>query len=124
MDEDTSATNFMIRDERMRELVEKEPISPFIDVVRPVAPNALGVSTVLVVGGVGDYLDVADRIILMEDYLTPRRHRTIRSRSDGSFRPGRPRTGKGQPAAEDPSDLGPLHRPSAWQARNRARKRV
>ncbi|MDP8939246.1 MAG: ABC-ATPase domain-containing protein [Actinomycetota bacterium] len=67
VDEDTSATNFMIRDERMRELVKKEPISPFIDVVRPLH-RTLGVSTVVVVGGVGDYLDVADHVILMEDY--------------------------------------------------------
>jgi predicted ABC-class ATPase len=67
VDEDTSATNFMIRDERMRELVSKEPISPFIDFVRPLR-DSLGVSTVVVVGGVGDYLDVADRVILMEDY--------------------------------------------------------
>jgi predicted ABC-class ATPase len=67
VDEDTSATNFMIRDERMRELVQKEPISPFIDLVRPLY-DSLNVSTVVVVGGVGDYLDVADRVILMEDY--------------------------------------------------------
>jgi predicted ABC-class ATPase len=75
VDEDTSATNFMIRDERMRELVKKEPISPFIDLVRPLH-HTLGVSTVVVAGGVGDYLDVADRVILMEDYepsdATPR----------------------------------------------------
>ena len=67
VDEDTSATNFMIRDERMRELVRKEPISPFIDLVRPLH-DSLGVSTVVVVGGVGDYLDVADRVLLLEDY--------------------------------------------------------
>ena len=67
VDEDTSATNFMIRDERMRELVRKEPISPFIDLVRPLY-DSLGVSTVVVVGGVGDYLDVADRVLLLEDY--------------------------------------------------------
>jgi predicted ABC-class ATPase len=75
VDEDTSATNFMIRDERMRELVRREPISPFIDFVRPLH-RSLGVSTVVVVGGVGDYLDVADRVILLEDYIpsdaTPR----------------------------------------------------
>jgi predicted ABC-class ATPase len=75
VDEDTSATNFMIRDERMRELVRREPISPFIDFVRPLH-RSLGVSTVVVVGGVGDYLDVADRVILLEDYApsdaTPR----------------------------------------------------
>ena len=67
VDEDTSATNFMIRDERMRELVRSEPITPFIDLVGPLH-RSLGVSTVVVVGGVGDYLDVADRVILMEDY--------------------------------------------------------
>jgi predicted ABC-class ATPase len=75
VDEDTSATNFMIRDERMRELVRREPISPFIDLVRPLH-RSLDVSTVVVVGGVGDYLDVADRVILLEDYApsdaTPR----------------------------------------------------
>jgi predicted ABC-class ATPase len=78
VDEDTSATNFMIRDERMRELVRSEPISPFIDLVRPLH-RTLGVSTVVVVGGVGDYLDVADRVILLEDYrlsdATPRAHK-------------------------------------------------
>ena len=67
VDEDTSATNFMIRDERMRELVRSEPISPFIDLVRPLH-RTLGISTVVVVGGVGDYLEVADRVILLEDY--------------------------------------------------------
>ena len=67
VDEDTSATNFMIRDERMRELVRREPITPFIDLVRPLH-GSLGISTIVVVGGVGDYLDVADRVILLEDY--------------------------------------------------------
>jgi predicted ABC-class ATPase len=67
VDEDTSATNFMIRDERMRELIKREPISPFIDVVGPLHRD-LGVSTIVVVGGVGDYLDVADHVILLEDY--------------------------------------------------------
>jgi predicted ABC-class ATPase len=75
VDEDTSATNFMIRDERMRELIRKEPISPFIDLVRALH-RTLEVSTIVVVGGVGDYLEVADRVILMEDYeptdATPR----------------------------------------------------
>jgi predicted ABC-class ATPase len=81
VDEDTSATNFMIRDERMRELVRREPISPFIDLVRPLH-RSLGVSTVVVVGGVGDYLDVADRVILLEDYApsdaTPRSREVTR----------------------------------------------
>src|ERR687886_1043905 len=81
VDEDTSATNFIIRDERMRELVYREPISPFIDLVRPLH-RSLGVSTVVVVGGVGDYLDVADRVILLEDYrpsdATPRAREVTR----------------------------------------------
>jgi predicted ABC-class ATPase len=85
VDEDTSATNFMIRDERMRELVRKEPISPFIDLVRPLY-ETLSVSTVVVVGGVGDYLDAADRVILMEDYApsdATKRAREITERHPG-----------------------------------------
>ncbi|MDH5715772.1 MAG: ABC-ATPase domain-containing protein, partial [Candidatus Aminicenantes bacterium] len=70
IDEDTSATNFMIRDHRMQQLVakEKEPITPFIDKVRYLAEE-LGVSTIVVIGGSGDYFDVADCVIKMEDYL-------------------------------------------------------
>ena len=69
IDEDTSATNFMIRDHRMQELVakEKEPITPFIDKVRLLYRD-LGVSTVLVIGGSGDYFDAADRVIMMDVY--------------------------------------------------------
>jgi predicted ABC-class ATPase len=69
MDEDTSATNFMIRDARMQELVgkEKEPITPFIDKVRQLYTD-YGISTVLVLGGSGDYFDVADRVIMMNEY--------------------------------------------------------
>ncbi len=69
IDEDTSATNFMIRDHRMQELVakEKEPITPFIDKARLLYRD-LGVSTVLVIGGSGDYFDVADRVMMMDAY--------------------------------------------------------
>lgn len=69
IDEDTSATNFMIRDHRMQELIHDrdEPITPFIDRVRDIAEE-LGVSTVLVLGGSGDYFDVADRVIAMRSY--------------------------------------------------------
>ncbi|MGI9047823.1 MAG: ABC-ATPase domain-containing protein [Rubrobacteraceae bacterium] len=67
VDEDTSATNFMIRDARMRALIRKEPISPFVELVRWLH-RSMGVSTIVVVGGVGDYLDVADHVILLEDY--------------------------------------------------------
>ena len=69
VDEDTSATNFMIRDRRMQTLVPKsgEPITPFVDRVRALH-DVHGVSTVLVLGGSGDYLDVADRVIRMSEY--------------------------------------------------------
>jgi predicted ABC-class ATPase len=69
LDEDTSATNFMIRDARMQALIakEKEPITPFLDRVRELYER-LGVSTVLVVGGCGDYLEVADTVIAMDHY--------------------------------------------------------
>ena len=68
IDEDTSATNFMIRDERMRELIptEKEPITPLVDRVRGLA--AVGVSTVLVAGGSAAFIDVADTVIHMDSY--------------------------------------------------------
>lgn len=68
IDEDTSATNFMIRDFRMQELVPKEiePITPFIDRVRQLYER--GVSTVIVMGGSGDYFDVADAVICMINY--------------------------------------------------------
>ncbi|MBW1658933.1 MAG: ABC-ATPase domain-containing protein [Deltaproteobacteria bacterium] len=69
MDEDTSATNFMIRDERMQHLVprEKEPITPLVDKVRQLYTEH-GVSTILVMGGSGDYFDVADTVIMMDTY--------------------------------------------------------
>ena len=69
IDEDTAATNFMIRDARMRRLVPgtDEPITPFIDRVRQLWQER-GVSSVLVVGGAGDYLDVADCVIRMDAY--------------------------------------------------------
>lgn len=69
VDEDTSATNLMIRDERMRALVadEKEPITPFVDRIGGLA--RAGVSTILVMGGSGDYLDVVDLVLMMDSYV-------------------------------------------------------
>ncbi len=69
IDEDTSATNFMIRDERMRQLVadEKEPITPFLHRVRELHDKH-GVSSVIVMGGSGDYLSIADTVIMMDNY--------------------------------------------------------
>lgn len=69
VDEDTAATNFMIRDRRMQVLIpaDDEPITPFIDRVRSLYEDA-GASTLLVVGGSGDYLDVADLVVGMIRY--------------------------------------------------------
>ena len=66
LDEDTSATNLMIRDARMQALIEHdgEPITPFLDRVQSLSRDA-GVSTILVLGGCGDYFDVADVIVRM-----------------------------------------------------------
>lgn len=71
IDEDTSATNFMVRDGRMAQLVsdEKEPITPFIRKIRSLYDD-LGISTVLVAGSSGDYLSVADTVLQMDCYET------------------------------------------------------
>jgi predicted ABC-class ATPase len=69
MDEDTCASNFMIRDRKMQELVgkEDEPITPYIERVRRLYEQR-GVSSVIVLGGVGDYFEVADTVIQMIRY--------------------------------------------------------
>jgi predicted ABC-class ATPase len=69
IDEDTSATNFIIRDARMQALVskDKEPITPFLDQVDDLFKEH-GTSTILVMGGSGDYFDVADHVIMMDNY--------------------------------------------------------
>ena len=68
---DTSATNFMVRDMRMAQLVPdaKEPISPFIRKIRSLHRD-LGISTILVAGSSGDYLSVADTVLQMDCYHT------------------------------------------------------
>lgn len=70
VDEDTSATNFMIRDARMQAMVQKqnEPITPFLDRVHELYEDH-GISTLLVMGGSGDYFDVAHNVIMMRDFL-------------------------------------------------------
>lgn len=70
IDEDTSATNFMIRDELMQRVVvrEMEPIIPFIDRVRELYEKR-GISTILVAGSSGAYFKEADTIIQMKEYV-------------------------------------------------------
>ena len=69
MDEDTCATNFMIRDARMQALIasNQEPITPLVDRIGELHKD-LGVSTLLVMGGSGDYFDSADQVIAMESF--------------------------------------------------------
>lgn len=69
IDEDTSATNFMVRDELMQRVVarEKEPITPFLERAKDLYEQA-GISTILVVGSCGSYFYIADKIVQMDSY--------------------------------------------------------
>lgn len=69
IDEDTSATNFMIRDERMQALVsrEKEPITPLVQRIRGLYQDQ-GISMVMVMGGSGDFFSSADHVIMLDNY--------------------------------------------------------
>ena len=70
IDEDTSATNFMIRDELMQRVIHRdmEPITPFIDRIREMY-DTYGISTVIVAGSSGAYFHIADSIIQMDRYV-------------------------------------------------------
>ncbi|HEX7352686.1 ABC-ATPase domain-containing protein [Brachybacterium sp.] len=123
IDEDTSATNFMIRDDRMRRLIPAahEPITPFVERIRPLHAER-GVSTVLVAGGSGAFFDVADHVIALQEYM-PRDvtaqaralAEPVTAQSGTVFGPPRPRvpaagslrpTGKTKPAsARGPSTI-------------------
>lgn len=69
IDEDTSATNFMIRDLRMQALIarDKEPITPLFERIVDLYQQG-HVSVVLVMGGSGDYFTVADTVIMLDHY--------------------------------------------------------
>lgn len=68
IDEDTCASNFMVRDNKMMELVhkDKEPITPFLYKAKTLAKQ--GISVIIVVGSSGDYFDIGDTILLMDSY--------------------------------------------------------
>jgi len=93
LDEDTSATNFMIRDHRMQQLVlkDQEPITPFIDRVRQLFDQQ-GVSTVLVMGGSGDYFCEAHHVIQMTNYrpedVTTKAHLIAQDHPTGRYKEG------------------------------------
>lgn len=86
MDEDTCATNFLIRDRRMQALVpsELEPITPLVDRIGRLHRER-GVSAVLALGGSGDYLDVADTVLGMDAFRV--RDLTARAREVASAHP-------------------------------------
>ncbi|MCM1038557.1 MAG: ABC-ATPase domain-containing protein [Ruminococcus sp.] len=69
IDEDTSATNFMVRDELMQKIIarEKEPITPFLERAKDLYEKA-DISTILVVGSCGSYFYIADKVIQMDSY--------------------------------------------------------
>lgn len=69
LDEDTSATNFMVRDVFMQEVIarEKEPITPFLERAEDLYKKA-GISTILVAGSSGAFFHIADTIIQMDSY--------------------------------------------------------
>jgi len=83
LDEDTLATNFMINDPRMKALIakDKEPITPFVEHVRSLHEEK-GISTVIVMGGSGDYFRLADVVIGMIEYvphdLTAQAHQIVK----------------------------------------------
>jgi len=68
IDEDSSAVNFLIRDIRVRKLLgdDREPLIPLTDRIREI--SAQGYSFILVAGACGDYLDIADNIVIMANY--------------------------------------------------------
>ncbi|MTI33219.1 ABC-ATPase domain-containing protein [Xanthovirga aplysinae] len=69
IDEDTSASNFMIRDHKVQELIkkEKEPITSYIERIKGLKEQ-MGISSVLVIGGLGDYFAVADTVLMLDEY--------------------------------------------------------
>jgi predicted ABC-class ATPase len=104
IDEDTCATNFMVRDSKMIQLVapDKEPITPFVRVIRSLYDD-FGCSSVLVVGGVGDFFRPSDNVLVMDCYkcldATERAKQIVATSTDeevtdSSFHKGSSRTVK------------------------------
>lgn len=79
IDEDTSATNFMVRDELMQKVIvrEKEPITPFIERTRDLYEKA-GISTIMVAGSSGAFFYIADHILMMDCYRVADVTETVR----------------------------------------------
>ena len=129
VDEDTSATNFMIRDRRMQELVPRarEPITPFVDRVRELH-RSLGISSVLVLGGSGDYLDEADTVLTLDAFqcheVTARAREVAAAHPTGRIREATGPMGLPGPRCPDPASLDPSRGRHAIRIRARGRERI
>lgn len=90
IDEDTSATNFMVRDELMQLVIskDKEPITPFLERARDLYEKA-GISTILVIGSCGSYFYIADTVLQMDSYhaldITEQVQEVLKQRSPEIF---------------------------------------
>lgn len=84
IDEDRTATNFMIRDARMKRIIKDDPIVPFTDRVRQIYKEA-GISTVLIIGGSSEYLDLADNVYMMKEYHIENYNKEIDRTRENSF---------------------------------------
>ena len=117
MDEDTSATNFMVRDELMQRVIarEQEPITPFLERAADLYEKA-GVSLILVVGSCGAYFHIAHRVIQMDAY----RARDITAQAKAALE-GRPAPALSAPGFHLPAKRGPLPLPGGSQTRKNYR---
>ncbi len=88
IDEDTSATNFMIRDARMQALVakDKEPITPLVQRIRQLY-SASAVSVILVMGGSGDFFGRADHVLMLDNYQVKDVTAKARALAEGGLDP-------------------------------------
>jgi predicted ABC-class ATPase len=129
VDEDTAATSFMIRDRRMQELVPRarEPITPFVDRVRELH-RSLGISSVLVLGGSGDYLDEADTVLTLDAFrcheVTARAREVAASHPTGRIREAAGPMALPEPRFPDPASLDPSRGRHAIRIRARGRDRI
>ena len=117
MDEDTSATNFMVRDELMQQVIarEQEPITPFLERARDLCQQA-GISLILVVGSCGAYFHTADRVVQMDAY----RAKDITGQAKAALA-GRPAPALSAPGFRLPAKRGPLPLPGGSQTRKNYR---
>ena len=84
IDEDRTATNFMIRDARMKKIIRDDPIVPFTDRVRQIYEDTK-ISTVLIIGGSSEYLDLADNVYIMKEFRICNYNREVAATRQNTF---------------------------------------